>query len=142
MAEEDIILSGIFFSVHRPELTPLTWRDSSYWPQLKRVHLKSTKVKNKRFKFYSIINKDTNRKTSSDIIIIFVFRITLLIAFAGLLHPHTSKECYSQKKTSSCQTLTEWIKKSYGNPRSQLNPCIIKANAFPSGLLLVCWAGF
>lgn len=88
------------------------------------------------------MSKDTNRKTCSDIIIMFVFKITLLIAFAGLLHPYTSKECYSQNKTSSCQILTEWIKKPNGSPRSQFNPCIIKANAFPSGLLLVCWAGF
>lgn len=88
------------------------------------------------------MNKDTNRKTCSDVIIIFVFKITLLVAFAGLLHPYISVECYSQNKTSSCQTLTEWIKKFYRSPRSQFNPCIVKANAFPSDLLLVCWAVF
>lgn len=51
MAKEDITLSGIFSSMHRPELIPLTWTDFSYWPQLKRLHLKSTKIKKKRFQF-------------------------------------------------------------------------------------------
>lgn len=100
------------------------------------------KNKKKNIPIFSIMNKHTNRKTFSDIVIIFVFKIILFVTFAGLLHPCTTKECYSQNKTSSCQTLEERIMKSYRSPRSQLNPCITKANAFPSGLLLVCWAGF
>lgn len=87
MAKEDIIFSGIFSSMQKPDFIPSTWTYSFYWPQLKRLHLKSMEVKNKIFKFYSIMNEDTNRKTFSDIITIFVFKITLLVAFSGLLHP-------------------------------------------------------
>lgn len=38
------------------------------------------------------MNEDMNRRTFSDIIFIFVFKITIPSAFAGLLDPYTSSE--------------------------------------------------
>lgn len=45
------------------------------------------------------MNEDTNRKTFAYIITIFVFKILLWIAFAGLLLPYTAKKCSSPNKT-------------------------------------------
>lgn len=45
------------------------------------------------------MNEDINRKTFADMTIIFVLKIPLWIAFAGLLHLYTAEECSSHNKT-------------------------------------------